>query len=104
MTIHLPPHIESSIQAAVQSGRFASFDDAMTKAASLLLERLEQDRAEATPPTTKQAETVPANKPIWEVAAELRKSVPPEEWAKLPLDGAAQHDHYIYRTPKRPTS
>jgi len=40
MTIHLPPDIERSLQAAVQCGHFASIDDALTKAASLLLERL----------------------------------------------------------------
>jgi Arc/MetJ-type ribon-helix-helix transcriptional regulator len=40
MTIHLPPHIESSIQAAVNSGRFASLDEAMTEAARLLLREL----------------------------------------------------------------
>jgi Arc/MetJ-type ribon-helix-helix transcriptional regulator len=40
MTINLPPDIERSIQAAVHSGHFASVDDAMTEAASLLLERL----------------------------------------------------------------
>jgi bifunctional DNA-binding transcriptional regulator/antitoxin component of YhaV-PrlF toxin-antitoxin module len=28
--------------------------------------------------------------------------LPPEEHAKLPADGAEQHDHYIYGTPKRP--
>lgn len=49
MTIHLPPHIESSIQAAVQGGRFASLDEAMTEAASLLVQRLEQE-AQAKPP------------------------------------------------------
>jgi Arc/MetJ-type ribon-helix-helix transcriptional regulator len=49
MTIHLPPHIESSIQAAVQSGHFASVDDAMTEAASLLLQRLKQSTQVATP-------------------------------------------------------
>ena len=40
MTIHLPPHIASSIQAVVHSGRYASLDDAMTEAASLLLQQL----------------------------------------------------------------
>ncbi len=49
MTIHLPPHIESSIQAAVQSGRYASLDDAMTEAATLLVERLDRERAQAKP-------------------------------------------------------
>jgi len=28
-----------------------------------------------------------------------RKSVPLEEWAKLPVDGDTQHDHYIHGTP-----
>lgn len=45
-----------------------------------------------------------SHKPIWEVADEIRKSVPETEWAKLPTDGAAQHDHYLYGTPKRSTS
>ncbi len=51
MTIHLPPHIESSIQAAVNSGRFTSVDDAMTTAATLLLERLNQEQPQAKPPS-----------------------------------------------------
>lgn len=29
------------------------------------------------------------------------KDIPEEELAKLPKDGAEQHDHYIYGTPKR---
>jgi Arc/MetJ-type ribon-helix-helix transcriptional regulator len=32
MTIHLPQDIESSIQAAVHSGHFASVDDALAEA------------------------------------------------------------------------
>jgi hypothetical protein len=42
-------------------------------------------------------------KRIWEVAEELFGEIPDEELAQLPTDGAAQHDHYIYGTPKRPT-
>jgi Arc/MetJ-type ribon-helix-helix transcriptional regulator len=49
MTIHLPPHIESSIQAAVHRGHFASVDDAMTEAASLLLRQLKQNTHGTTP-------------------------------------------------------
>ena len=48
--------------------------------------------------------TPPKRKPLWERAAELRKTVPEEEWAKLPTDGAEQLDHYIYGSPKRTTS
>jgi Arc/MetJ-type ribon-helix-helix transcriptional regulator len=44
MTIHLPREVESSIHAAVHSGRFASVDDAMTAAARLLLKELSQQQ------------------------------------------------------------
>jgi Arc/MetJ-type ribon-helix-helix transcriptional regulator len=37
MTIHLPEDLEAAIQAEVQSGRFASMDEAMAEAARLLL-------------------------------------------------------------------
>jgi antitoxin component of MazEF toxin-antitoxin module len=30
------------------------------------------------------------------------RALPPEVLDKLPPDGASQHDHYIYGTPKRP--
>ena len=46
MTIHLPNDLESSIQAAVQSGRFASVDDAMAEAARLLLREINQVQPE----------------------------------------------------------
>jgi Arc/MetJ-type ribon-helix-helix transcriptional regulator len=42
MTIHLPDDLESSIQAMVQNGRFASIDDAMAEAARLLLRETRQ--------------------------------------------------------------
>ena len=54
MTIHLPDDLETSIQAAVQSGRFASVDDAMAEAARLLLRTIQQERPKpsiaASPP------------------------------------------------------
>lgn len=40
-------------------------------------------------------------KPIWERIVERAKEVPDEVWEKLPKDGAAEVDHYIYGTPKR---
>jgi hypothetical protein len=40
-------------------------------------------------------------RPIWEIIAELSAEIPLEEWAKLPTDGAEQHDHYLYGSPKR---
>ena len=103
MTIHLPPDIERLIQAAVHSGHFASVDDAMTEAASLLLQRLKQEQAQAMPEKTAANEepTALPRKPIWERILERSAAIPDEEWEKLPVNGAEQHDHYIYGTPKR---
>jgi hypothetical protein len=39
-------------------------------------------------------------KPIWQVAQELTADLPQELIDQLPTDGAEQHDHYIYGTPK----
>jgi len=44
----------------------------------------------------------PARPPIWERIVALTADAPPEELAKPPTDGAAQHDHYLYGAPKRP--
>ncbi len=105
MTIQLPPELESSIRAEVLSGHFASEDDMVAAAVRDYLQRLQdQPQTVANPPPATKAEAVPAYKPIWEVAAEIRGSIPAEEWAKLPKDGGEQLDHYIYGSPKRPTS
>jgi predicted DNA-binding antitoxin AbrB/MazE fold protein len=39
--------------------------------------------------------------PLWEQILALTRDLPPEEFEGLPTDGASQHDHYIYGTPKR---
>lgn len=38
---------------------------------------------------------------IWQIAEEIGRSVPQEEWDKLPTDGARNVDHYLYGAPKR---
>ena len=43
----------------------------------------------------------PAEKPIWDIADGLFGAIPDEELARLPSDGAAEHDHYLYGWPKR---
>ncbi len=42
-----------------------------------------------------------ARLPHWERIIAMTADAPPEELAKLPADGAAQIDHYLYGTPKR---
>jgi hypothetical protein len=54
------------------------------------------DADQAVPPSQKAA------KPIWEQFIEASLTIPDEELDRLPFDGATQHDHYIYGTPKRP--
>jgi Arc/MetJ-type ribon-helix-helix transcriptional regulator len=102
MTIHLPESLETPILAAVHSGRYASVDDAMAEAASLLVQRLEQEQAQAKPAASQRADL--ADKPIWEEILEATADIPDEVWDSLPTDLAEQHDHYIYGTPKRPPS
>ncbi|MDP9054384.1 MAG: hypothetical protein M3N93_08810 [Acidobacteriota bacterium] len=46
-------------------------------------------------------ETDRDSRSVWDIFAESRKRVPPEEFAKLPSDGADEHDHYLYGHPKR---
>jgi antitoxin component of MazEF toxin-antitoxin module len=43
-----------------------------------------------------------ARRPIWERIAARAAQIPLEEVSKLPADGAAQIDHYLYGHPKRP--
>ena len=54
---------------------------------------------EATPAQPREA--AGANHPISQIIAEIMKDVPAEELARLPEDGASEHDHYIYGWPKR---
>ena len=40
-------------------------------------------------------------KPLLQVFDEAIASLPPESVARWPADGAEEHDHYIYGTPKK---
>jgi len=41
--------------------------------------------------------------PIWESFTNFAQSLPPEVIDRLPTDGAANHDHYLYGSPKQST-
>lgn len=56
MTITIPPEVEKTILAAVQSGRFASVDEAMAEAARLLIRELSRKQL-ASPPANAGDET-----------------------------------------------
>ena len=63
------------------------------------LARLLLDAAEAANEANDEGPT--ERKPIWEKIRERAMKIPEEELEKLPTDGAAELDHYIYGTPKR---
>jgi hypothetical protein len=65
--------------------------------------RVEQGeiRIAAAPHEEKQGELPPDPRPIWEIAEEIGRSIPPEEWEKIPKDLATNLDHYLYGAPKR---
>ena len=44
----------------------------------------------------------PATPSLAERIAARARALPQETLDRLPADGASQHDHYIYGTPKRP--
>ena len=62
------------------------------------------ENAQEQPPAPSESHAEPERKPFWERILERTAEVPEEEWAKVPIDGAEQHNHYIYGVPKRPVS
>lgn len=90
------------------------FDLKVTMAANL--ENKIQEKVKALPPEKQQRvlsmveemltegeapESGVAVRPLWETIQEISSRVPLEEWERLPADGAEQHDHYLYGSPKR---
>ena len=84
MTITLPlqPQEEARLIAAAQA-KGVSTDALVREAVNKIL-------AESHAP-----------RPIWEAILDNMKDVPAEDFAKLPSDGASEHDHYLYGHPKR---
>ncbi len=77
MKINLPPDIESPILAAVHSGRYASLDDAMTEAASMLAQRLKQEQAEELEGTRRAVGEMKAGlgRPAAEMLADMHRII-----------------------------
>ena len=42
-----------------------------------------------------------SNQPFWKTFTSRVHALPDEVFERLPKDGASEHDHYIYGTPKR---
>jgi len=92
MTITLPlqPQEEARLAAAAEA-KGVSTDDFLREAVKNIL---------AAPSELPEAPKAGV-RPIWEVMLENIEGVSPEEFAKLPKDGASEHDHYLYGHAKR---
>ncbi len=95
MDVPLSDHWQRFVREEVQSGRFPS-EAAVLEEALALLKRHEHGQAR------EGAANGTGARPIGEIIDELMSDVPDEVLDRLPVDGAAQHDHYVYGTPKRP--
>jgi putative addiction module CopG family antidote len=92
MTIHLPEDLHRFVQSQVESGRFASEDEAVAEAVRRV-KRWEQGQISLAP--------APEAVPPWQRVLENMKDVPDAEFDRVPADSSEQLDHYLYGTPKR---
>ena len=101
-----PLPLDRFVERQLASGRYPSYDALVEEALRLLQEHEAEEEHGTNGETHREGEAEPVaqaqSKPIWEVAEELFGEIPDEELARLPTDGAAQVDHYVYGLPKRP--
>lgn len=94
MNVPLPEHWQHFVRDEVRSGRFPSEAAVLEEALARLKEREHQQS---------QPKLENGTKSIGEIIDELMSDVPDDVLNRLPVEGAAQHDHSIYGTPKRPS-
>jgi hypothetical protein len=90
ITLPLQPGEEARLIAAAQA-KGVSADTLLRQALNKILAEVPE-----LPPQGTQD-----SRPIWEVMLDNMKEIPAEEFSRLPKDGASEHDHYLYRHPKR---
>jgi hypothetical protein len=90
LILELPDNKEAALKAKAQ---------AQGVSAEQYVQRM-VDRDLEEPARSTAAPAVP-HRHISEVICEIMGDVPPEIFESLPQDGASEHDHYIYGTPKR---
>lgn len=88
VTINISPEREAAYQALAQA-QGLSVEQWLTQLV---------DRAAPVAPLDTPDED---DRPLSAMFGEIWADMPDEVRAKLPNDGADQHDHYIYGTPKR---
>jgi len=88
LTLELNDNKEAALQARARA-HGVSAEQFVQKILERELERQENPAAGS------------ARRRISQRIAEIMADVPPEEFARLPKDGARQVDHYVYGLPKR---
>ena len=88
LTINISPKKEAAYKALAQA-QGLSVEQWLTQLV---------DQAVPVAPPKKPDED---DRPLSAMFGEIWANMPDEVRAKLPADGADQHDHYIYGTPKR---
>ena len=96
--ISLPPDLAERIQKKVDAANYRSSDEVI-RAALNALDLKEQQEQQGHHQNGQSGEIQPG--PIWKRFQDASQSIPESELDTLPSDGASQHDHYIYGTPKR---
>jgi hypothetical protein len=97
LTIEVPEELEEPLKAQAQTQGVSPAGYVQ----GLLEQALESPEHHAKSPLDEQPEHRSKIRSIRDIIAENMKDVPPEEFAKLPKDGADEHDHYLYGSPKR---
>ena len=95
MPISLPPDLDARVQQKMTRVGYRSPDEVISKALDALDAKEGQQQ---TPPPDKKKKR-PAV-PVWQRFQNASRSIPEEELASLPPDGASEHDHYLYGIPK----
>ena len=94
MNIQLSEQWQEFIREEVRGGRFPT-ESAVLEGALALLKQREQQQSQLG------LEAGSETKSIGEIIDKIMSDVPEDVLDRLPVDGAAQHDHYIYGRPKR---
>ena len=81
LTINLPPEQESALDDKARSQGLSTEEYAR----QVLAHELETNTPE----------------PFWKAFTRRMHSLPDEVFEQLPADGASEHDHYLYGSPRR---
>jgi hypothetical protein len=83
------PELESFIQQPMQSGAFRSVEDFLMQALITAAPAHDPGESRETPV------------PFWKTFTNEVHALPDDVFNRLPADGASEHDHYLYGSPKR---